>query len=218
MRYILATFLLLALIVVSVAGFRGGLSRKPPLEVFPDMDRQAKLRPQSAQEFHADGLASRFHPPNTVARATPVLVGDERVMPFQDHPLNTGMVVGTPSGATNFVELNPLPVTAQLLARGRERYNIHCQPCHGLAGDGKGVTTKYGMVVIANLHDPRIVRMPDGEIFNTITHGKNLMQSYASTVDPADRWAVIAYVRALQLSHLATIDEVPAAQQAALRK
>lgn len=218
MRYFLAAFVLVCLAVVSIAGFRGSMSRRPPLELFSDMDRQPKLRPQSANEFFADRFSSRPHPAYTVARAEPILVGADRVYPFEDHPVNTGMVAGTPPGATNFVELNPLPLTAELLARGQRLFTIHCQPCHGAAGDGRGVTAKYGMTVIGNLHDPRIVRQPDGEIFNTITHGRNLMQGYAASIEPRDRWAVIAYVRALQLSHLASADEVPADQQAALRK
>lgn len=218
MRYFLAAFVLLCLAVVSIAGFRGSMSRRPPIELFSDMDRQPKLRPQSANEFFPDRLSSRPHPAQTVARSAPVAVGTELVYPFEDHPLNTGMVAGTPPGATNFVELSPVPLTAELLARGQHLFNIYCQPCHGAAGDGKGVTTKYGMTVIGNLHDPRIVRQPDGEIFHVITQGRNLMQGYAASIEPRDRWAVIAYVRALQLSHLASAEEVPADQQAALRK
>lgn len=213
MRYFLIGFVLLALIVVSVAGFRGSLSRRPPIEVFPDMDRQAKLRPQSVNDFFPDRLSSRVHPANTVARSQPTLVGEQEVRPFEDHPLNTGMQPGT----TNFVEVGPLPVTETLMARGRERYAIHCQPCHGAAGDGKGTSTKYGMTVIGNFHDPRIVQQTDGEIFNTVTHGKNLMQAYGPNLEAADRWAVIAYVRALQLSRLASREEVPAEHQAALK-
>jgi len=213
MRYFLIGFVLLALIVVSVAGFRGSTTRRPPLELFSDMDRQAKLRPQSANDFFPDRFSSRLHPANTVARSRTTLIGDQEVRPFEDHPLNTGMQPGT----TNFVEVGPLPLTEALLARGRERYAIHCQPCHGAAGDGKGTSTKYGMTVIGNFHDPRIVQQTDGEIFNTITHGKNLMQAYGSNVEAADRWAVIAYVRALQLGWLATLEEVPAEHRAALK-
>ncbi len=218
MRYLLAALVLLCLGVVSIAGCRGSLSRRPPIELFPDMDRQPKLRPQSANEFFPDRFSSRLHPAHTIPRSQPLQVSDTPVYPFEDHPVFTGMVAGTPPGATNFVEVNPLPITAELLARGRQVFAIHCQICHGAAGDGKGVTTKYGMTVIANIHDPRIVRQPDGEIFHVITHGRNLMQGYAATIEPQDRWAVISYVRALQLSHLATLEEVPADQQAALRK
>jgi hypothetical protein len=213
MRYFLIGFVLLALIVLSVAGFRGGMTRRPPIELFPDMDRQAKLRPQSGNEFYPDGFSSRFHPAHTVARSRPTRVGDQEVRPFEDHPLNTGMQPGT----TNFVEVGPLPFTETLLARGRERYSIHCQPCHGAAGDGKGATTKYGMTVIGNFHDPRIIQQPDGELFHTISFGRNLMQGYASTVEAADRWAIIAYVRALQLGWLASLEEVPADQRTVLK-
>lgn len=202
MRYFLAGFLLLVVAVVCVAGFRGGLSRKPPIELFADMDRQAKLRPQTAEGFFGDGRSSRLPVAGTVARG----------QPFLDIPFNTGQEPGT----TNLVEVLPVPVTAELLARGQERYEIHCTPCHGGQGDGKGITTRLGMAVIANLHDARIVQLPDGELFHTITHGKNLMQGYGSTIDLADRWAIIAYVRALQLSRLAAFEEVPAALRASL--
>jgi mono/diheme cytochrome c family protein len=112
----------------------------------------------------------------------------------------------------------PTEVTASLLARGRERYTIHCSPCHGVVGDGKGITAKYQMVGMANYLDPRLVAMPDGEIFNTITHGKNLMGAYGGNVDIPDRWAIIAYVRVLQRSRLATMDDVPESQRALLNK
>lgn len=213
MRYFLLGFLLLGLLVVSVAGFRGSLTRRPPIEIIPDMDRQAKLRPQSANAFFPDGLSSRRHPAQTIARSQPVLVGGEPVPPFADHPFNTGYQPGT----TNFVELSPVPVSETLLARGRERFTIHCQPCHGAAGDGKGPTTKYGMVVIGNLHDPRIIQQTDGEIFHTIGQGKNLMQGYEANLVAGDRWAILAYVRALQLSRLASRDEVPEALRATLK-
>ncbi|MCP5519014.1 MAG: cytochrome c [Verrucomicrobiales bacterium] len=204
MRYFLAGFALLVVLVVSVAGFRGGLSRKPPIEIFPDMDRQAKVRPQTADGFFANGLGSRLPVAGTVARGAP----------FADTPLNTGREPGT----TNYVAAMPVAVSAEMLARGQERYTIHCSPCHGGQGDAKGITTKFGMAVIGNLHDARIVQLADGELFNTITNGKNLMQGYGPNIDIADRWAIIAYVRALQLSRLATLDEVPAELRASLTK
>lgn len=214
MRYFLAAFALVIVAVVSIAGFRGGLSRRPPIEIFSDMDRQPKIRPQTRNDFFADKAGSRSLIEGTIARATPLKVGDANVYAFEEHAVNTGKVPGT----TNFVELNPLPVTAQFMARGQERYQITCLPCHGTQGDGKGITTKYGMVVIGNLHDPRIVRMGDGELFNTVSHGKNLMQGYAANISVPDRWAIIAYLRALQLSHLASAEEIPAEQRAALTK
>ena len=128
--------------------------------------------------------------------------------------MNTGRI----SGSTNWVETAPVALTDELMARGQQRYNIHCLPCHGAAGDGKGITSKYGMVAVANFHDARLVSMTDGEIFNTITHGKNLMGSYGANIRIEDRWAIIGYVRALQRSRLATLDEVPENQKAALEQ
>mgnify|MGYP000094314302 CR=1 FL=1 len=196
MRYIFLVFFSVAALVVLIAGFRGGVSRRPPIELFPDMVRQAKQRPQFENPFFPDGRGSRTRVEGTVSR------GDA----YEESPLTTGRV----SGTTNFVELNPLPVNQALLARGQERFNIHCAPCHGAQADGNGITKKIAaMGVVANLHDKRIVIMPDGEIFNTVSHGKNLMSGYASDINLEDRWAVVAYLRALQLSKLGSASDVP---------
>jgi mono/diheme cytochrome c family protein len=212
MRVFLLAFLVVVLVVVSLAGCRGSLSRRPPIELFADMVRQPKLRPQSFNAFFADGLSSRPPVAGAIPRTSPARVGPVEIYPFQDVPYNTGRA----PGATNFVELLPVPVTAELLVRGRERYGIQCAVCHGAAGDGKGITEKYQLVGSANFHDPRLVSMSDGEIFNTITYGKNLMGAYGANIEVADRWAIIAYVRALQRSWLATVDDVPPPARAAL--
>jgi mono/diheme cytochrome c family protein len=214
MRYFLIGFLLLCLVGVSIAGFRGGKTRRPPIELFPDMDRQPKLRPQTHNRLFADQLSSRLPVEGTVPRSNPTTLEDKEIYPFEDNPLNTGRVPGT----TNFVETIPLPVTEQLLARGQQRYAINCAPCHGASGDGKGITSKYNMLAMANFHDARLVKMPDGEIFNTITHGKTLMGGYGPNVTIADRWAIVAYVRALERSRLASLDDVPEAMRSSLRK
>jgi mono/diheme cytochrome c family protein len=200
--------------VVGIAGFRGGLSRKPPLEIFADMNNQPKLRPQRPADFLPNGVSSQLPPPGTVARTQPIRTVDGMVYSFEDAPVNTGKI----SGTTNFIETNPLPVTAHLLARGHERFDIYCSPCHGKLGDGNGITKKIGdMPAVANLHDERIVMMTDGEIFNTITHGKNTMGAYGPLIPTQDRWAVVAYLRALQLSWLGSMDDLSAKQQAALK-
>ena len=205
MRYFLLAFVLACVLVVAMAGRRGSISRVPPLEIFSDMDRQPKVhRPQKPSEFFADGRESRMPVPGTIAR-------DQH---FLDNPQNTGMI----PGSTNFVTVNPFPVTAQLMARGQQRFQINCSPCHGLLADGNGVTKQFGMAVVANLHDPRIVQMTDGELFYVITHGRNLMGPYEAQVTPEDRWAVIAYVRALQLAQLGTAEDLPDAQRAAFAK
>jgi mono/diheme cytochrome c family protein len=212
MRYFGVFLLVLALAIasiVAVAGFRGQPSRRSPIEIFPDMDRQAKLRPQTQTEFFGDRLSSRQPVDGTIARARPFEIGGQAIYPWEDASINTGRVPGT----TNFVEVNPLPITAQLLARGQERYQIFCSPCHGAEGDGKGITTKLGMGVIASLHDyttRKVIQQPDGQIFGTITHGKSLMGAYGGQISVEDRWAIVAYVRALQRSRLVTPEELPA--------
>ncbi len=207
MRYFLLILFLTCAAVVSVLGFRGEKFTRPPLELFPDMDRQPKLRPQTTADFFADGLSSRLPVEGTVARGSA----------YEVNPFNTGRLPAAP-GTTNFVAIAPVDVTMNVLKRGREKYDIYCAPCHHETGDGKGITGKYGMVGMANFHDPRLVQMPDGEMFDTITHGKNNMGGYAANIEPADRWAVVAYVRALQRSRLAEINDVPQDQRDALVK
>ena len=209
MRHLLYIILILltgVAVGVGIAGWQGRLSRQPPIEVFPDMDRQLKLRPQQPNDFFTNGLSSQLPPPGTIARSQPVQTVNGAVYPFEDAPVNTGRVTGT----TNFVETNPLSVAGQLLQRGRERFNIYCTPCHGALGDGNGITKKIGvMPTVANLQDKRIVEMADGEIFNTITFGKGLMGAHGPLVTVAARWAVVAYLRALQLSQLGSVDDLP---------
>lgn len=218
MRYFLLFFFLSSALFVGVAGFRGGLSRKPPIEVFPDMDRQPKLRPQDRNSFFPDGKSSRLPVAGTIARSKPyqnVRNANETVFPFQDSPVNSGLITGT----TNFVETGPLRIDTQLMERGRDRYQIYCLPCHGPAGDGNGVVKKLGMATVANLHDQRIVQMPDGQIFSALTRGSpsGLMGSYAAQVSVEDRWAIIAYVRVLQRSRLGSLDDVPAQMRSSLK-
>jgi mono/diheme cytochrome c family protein len=198
-RYFLLIFLIGLALAVGIAGKRGSLSRKPPIEVFSDMDRQPKIRPQTPSDFFADGKASRLPVQGTVSRGSH----------FLENPTTTGLVTGT----TNFVAVNPMKVTEQLMARGQQRYQIYCTPCHSPVGDGNGITKSFGMAVVATLHDPRIVGLPDGELFHVITHGRNLMGPYASQIEVEDRWAIVAYVRALQLAALGRQEDLqPPAQ------
>jgi mono/diheme cytochrome c family protein len=200
--------------LVGIAGFRGGMSRKPPIEVFSDMDRQLKLRPQKPDDFFANGVSSQLPPVGTIPRSQPVQTLNGPVYGFEDAPVNTGRIAGT----TNFIETNPLPVNEVLLRRGQERFDIYCAPCHGRLGDGDGITKKLGvMPAVANLHDKRIVEMADGEIFNTVSNGKGLMGAYGPVVPTEDRWAIIAYLRALQLSALGSTNDLTPDQQAALK-
>ena len=203
MRY---AYLVLALAVVgtvSIMGFRGSASTKPPLEVFPDMDRQAKYKPQAASAFFADGRADRPLPAGVVSR------GDLRA---DDH-LYLGK---TADGAWAPGFPASISIDARLLEHGKDRYAIYCLPCHGATGDGNGITKSYGMGATPSYHDDRLRKMTEGEIFNTITHGKGNMLSYADKLSPEDRWAVIAYVRALQRAQTGTINDVPASHKSEL--
>jgi mono/diheme cytochrome c family protein len=217
MRYLISILLIGAAIGAAVFGMLGlqnRMMRKPPFELFPDMDRQAKLRPQEPNHFFASGVSSQLTPAGTVARSQAIQTVSGEVYSFEDSPVNTGRVTGT----TNFVETNPLPVNAALLQRGRERFDIYCSPCHGRLGDGNGITKKIGvMPAVANLHDQRLVQMTDGEIYNTVSNGKGLMGAVGPLLPTADRWAVIAYLRALQLSWLGTTNDLTAEQSAALK-
>ena len=112
----------------------------------------------------------------------------------------------------------PLPVTRELMERGQQRFNITCAMCHGPAAGGNGITKQYGLATVVSLQDDRLRKMSDGEIFNTITNGKNTMMAYGPNIVVADRWAIIAYLRALQRSQHATIADVPEDQRAELDK
>src|SRR5262249_25234115 len=153
-------------------------------------------------EFFADGRASRPPVEGTVARGSH----------FLEEPLNTGMVVGT----TNFVAVNQLKVTDQLMARGHQRFEIYCSPCHGLQGACDGVVKHLAMATVKSLHEPRIVQFGDGEIFYVITHGRNTMGPYESQIPVEDRWAIVAYVRALQLAQLGQAGDLPPDQKVAI--
>ena len=207
----LATFLACVLLV-SILGFRGTTFTHPPADVFPEwlfpgMKYQPKLRPQAASAFFADGRADRMPPPHTVMRG---MLEDDDAM-YRGKDASGQFVRGFPAGIT---------VDMKLLERGRERFTIYCSPCHGLDGAGDGMLSKYGMGTLGsngNYHSDRIRNMPEGQIFDTITNGSasKVMMPYGDKLTPHDRWAVVAYVRALQRTHEGTVADVtdPAAKQ-----
>ena len=217
MRYFYYFLLIFVVSIAAVFGMlrkRGQHFTKPSLYIFPDMEWQLKLRPQKDNSFFTNGLSSQLHVPGTIPRSTPIQTAAGEVMPFLDAPATTGRITGT----TNFVDNNPLTIDARLLKRGQQRFNINCSPCHGATGDGNGITKKIGaMLVVANLHEKRIVELSDGELFYVITHGRNNMGAYGPTVTVEDRWAIVAYLRALQLTRLGTIEDVPQELRASLK-
>lgn len=217
MRYAYYTLAFLVVLLISVMGFRGLISTRPPIQVFPDMDEQAKYKPQAESKFFADGRADRPIPPGTVpyGRGRGVEPGRE----FHDPAFlraDDFRYAGKAADGS-FARGFPVPVDRPLLARGRNRFQIYCQPCHGALGDGNGITKSYAMLATPTYHSDRLRTMAEGEIFNTITNGKNTMMPYADKLSPDDRWAVIAYVRALQRAQQGTLDDVPADQRGGLK-
>jgi len=165
-----------------------------------DMHDAPRYEPLEASTFFADGRSSRPLLANTVAR------GQLR----QDRHLYEGVVNGQPA------ETLPMPVTAALMARGQERFNVFCSPCHGRSGEGDGMIVQRGFRKPPSYHEDRLRNAPVGYFFDVMTHGFGAMQDYSAQLPVADRWAIAAYIRALQLSQRATVDDVPADRRADL--
>lgn len=221
MRYAYYTLAFLVVLLISVMGFRGLISTRPPIEVFPDMDHQAKYKPQAASKFFADGRADRPIPAGTVPYGRDTIAKHDRNgrIHFDDPAFlraDDFRYAGKAADGS-FARGFPVEVTPELLGRGQGRFEIYCAPCHGKLGDGNGITKSYAMLATPSYHDDRLRTMAEGEIFNTITNGKNTMMSYADKLSPYDRWAVIAYVRALQRARHATLADVPADQRGGLK-
>lgn len=212
MRYAYLALLFVVVASVSVLGFRGSTSTKPPLQIFGDMDQQPKHKPQSASKFFADGRADRPTPAGVVAFGRSYTKADEKFLAADDQFYRGQNADG--SFAAGFPA--SVSVDAKLLERGQQKFTIYCAPCHGAIGDGNGITKQYGMGATPTYHDDRLRKMPEGEIFNTITRGKNTMMSYADKLEPADRWAVVAYVRALQRAQTGTVADVAPAHKSEL--
>jgi mono/diheme cytochrome c family protein len=165
-----------------------------------DMHDAPRYEPLEASTFFANGSASRQPVANTVARGQLHL----------DRHLYEGVVDGRPA------ETFPTPVTADVMARGQERFNVFCSPCHGRTGAGNGMIVQRGFRQPPSFHEERLRNAPVGYFFDVMTHGFGAMQDYAAQVPVADRWAIAAYIRALQLSQRATVNEVPADRRAEL--
>jgi mono/diheme cytochrome c family protein len=207
MRHAYLVTLFLLVVLVSVFGFKGRPFTHPPMDVFPEwafpgMKYQPKLTQQVASPFFADGRSDRAAPPNTVASS----FGPAGQPLRSDDFLYLGKA---PDGTFARGFPSSIKVDMKLLERGRDRFTIYCSPCHGAVGDGNGITKRYGMGATPSYHDDRLRKMAEGEIFNTITNGKGQMNPYADKLKPADRWAVIAYVRALQRAQTGTVADVP---------
>ena len=165
-----------------------------------DMHDQPRYKPLAATDFFGDGRSARPLPQGTVAR------DQLRV----DSARYTGKVDGQD------VDTFPFPMTRADVLRGQERFNIYCSPCHSRLGDGNGMIVRRGFRKAGDYHTAKLLKAPVGHFFDVMSNGFGAMPSYASRVEPDDRWRIAAYIRVLQLSENATIQDVPAEERAAL--
>lgn len=194
--------LIAGLAVAALLGCRGQTSDENPIWIKHGMEFQPKWLPYGKNNFTADGRNMQAPPEGTVA------VG---LLKADDDYYRGG------KDSAHYVA-NPLKMDMALLERGQERFQIYCTPCHGRTGVGDGMIYKHGFPIQpSNLNDDRIVNMPDGQIFHTITYGIRNMPSYGKQVPEEDRWAIVAYLRVLQRSTHATLNDVPESERANLK-
>ena len=196
---------LLVLAAGTASGCRGMKSGKPPIHPNLNMDFVQRMEAQEANAFFADNASQRQPVAGTVRRGELRTTGNA--------PFHYGR-----DAAGEYVAKIPVEVTPALLERGQERYGIYCTPCHGIAGDGRGIIAVgnggqgYGFA-IPSYHTEGLNARPDGYIYDVILNGVNSMSSYGHELPPSDRWAVVAYVRALQESQNADPSSVPATER-----
>ncbi|MGC2639825.1 MAG: cytochrome c [Acidobacteriaceae bacterium] len=162
-----------------------------------DMQNQPRMFPQRGTTMFADGRSVRPQALHTVARG----------QLYESDYFYTGLVDGKEQ------DMLPFPATMQVLARGQERFNVYCTPCHSRVGNGAGMIVQRGYKPAGNLHDPKRMAEPLSHYFYVVTNGYGAMPDYKAQVTPEDRWAIAAYIRALQLSQNATMADVPAGAQ-----
>lgn len=216
MRYFFLAYLLAVVLVIGFAGFRGDKFTHTPLEILDDMDQQAKVKAQQENYFFADGAGGRKPVPGTVPMGLHIAEKSAAAGGYSDYGFshgsdyyNTG-IIGDFYG-DGFPE--QIKVDAGLINLGHERYNIHCSRCHGESGNGAGVLKNYGILTAANLLGPNFTNPADvayrsnGTIFEAITKGKGLMGSYGANIPVRERWAIIAWVRTLQMARTAPVTD-----------
>jgi hypothetical protein len=162
-----------------------------------DMQDQPRFKPLAESDFYSDLRSARPPVEGTVARG----------QLHEDAYFYTGKLGNNPG------DYMPFPVTEDVLVRGRERFNVYCAPCHSRLGDGNGMIVQRGLRPPPSYHTERLRKAPLGYFFDVMTNGFGAMQDYASQIPPRDRWAIVAYIRALQLSQDAAMSDVPSGQK-----
>ncbi len=213
LQYVFLGVVLAVIGIVAIAGFRGDKSPRPPLEIFPDMNYQDKVKDQQPSAFFADGNSARPPIPGTVAEEMPAVNDYWATGKWDDTHWGDGIPVHDAVDGGR-----PLQIDTADMDRGRERYTISCEVCHGAAGDGKGITSKYGLNGAANYHQDNYRQMSDGQLFDTITNGHGQMLGYGYNITIDDRWRIVMYIRALQRSQNAMLADATDEEQAQLEK
>jgi len=195
----------LVAIIIALAFLSGcsNVQRVPPVEVWDDMKRQGKFKPQLENDLFADHRNSRVPPTGTVARGH----------------LNEDAVYYTGMVGEMYVGKSPVPVTMELLKKGQAKFGTYCTPCHDRTGSGQGIVPLHvPSWQPSNLMEDRVVQFADGEIFTVMSEGRRTMPAYKYQVSVEDRWAIIAYLRVLQRAAHGSMSDVPEDQKAALEK
>ena len=225
MRLVAVTLIRTALAPVALALALSGCEK-----AMQDMYNQPKYKPLGASALWPDGRASRPDVANTRASSGGAAAGtssgrlgtlpppasEAPTYPVDDQGrIKADLTSGSPQP---LLATNPLPMDRPTLERGRERFDIYCSPCHSVAGDGDGMIVRRGFPSPPSYHTDRLRNAPDAHFYSVITNGYGMMYSYADRVAPHDRWAIVAYIRALQLSQDARIGDVPPERRAELAK
>jgi len=225
MRYFFLIYALVALLLLAVFPIRGGFSKETPREVFPDMDHQDKVRPQRASTFFQDGMGSRKPVSGTVPQGFEPLSLDstgavDNTIPAFSFVNDEGYVFTGKNGPGELdfgkgipskeLGLTSTEKSLAFIKRGEERFKVNCVVCHGASGNGKGTAAFLGYPAIADLlsETKGSEQYADGKLYNTIANGQGLMPALGHNISVKDRWAIVAYVRTLQESRSANIEDV----------
>jgi mono/diheme cytochrome c family protein len=209
MRVVMVVLALLTVVVFSLMGVRGTVSESRPFVFIPDMVVQPRYQAQGESLFFGDGRAMRSPPDGTVPFCGADYESDAGSLRENPDMLQEDDRYYRGKQGSAWVATIPVKLDKALLRRGQDRYEIYCLPCHGATGAGNGLMTQYGLVSVASITDEFHALMPVGEYFGVITNGKGRMPSYGSQVKVRDRWAIVAYVRALMRSQNAKNSDLP---------
>ena len=217
LRIFFSIFGFVAAAVILIAGVRGQKFSEPPIQIVPDMKHQSKYITQHPSDLFADGRGDRRRIYGTIPVGY-VVPGKYYQTGVNNLTVSSGFANSPTYKDTGIIgefygDGIPLEITKKFLERGQERYNIHCSICHDKAGTGMGVVKSLGLATVASLQNDLIKQQPDGQLFNTITHGKGTMGAYGPNIAVDDRWAIVAYLRVLHISQGSKAEILPASER-----